>query len=421
MNSSSRYPPLRRVPYQTTGVVVLLCALTQRELCISKKFQLGMRLHYVFIHVFWFGPVSSSTYFTGGAGNALFGAVRGLLDFAGLSERDFTSRSARSAAPPELDVHAALEFDGVLSKRPGTNRNFIVDVYTNAGTNSQAFPVIFDTGSDDSWIRSDSLAASVGGGPPGYTVTDTARRLRRRDGLAYATSSTTCGAWVAETMTFGTRAWPSPLCVASNTTLKAKLFSGILGASPSSSLVAEFGVFWIIPQIYPRVGLVLNDRVRHEWVCRWPMQYAPTIERNAWAVQSEIAIGDGEPVAIQARIDTGSQRIYMTKDLWGGFQARLAELGMILERAGQHQDYFLRECGRISELPSIHIQLGRFSFAVEPSMYIEPTADGRRCRLQLYDSPDEHDHEVLIGAPFIQRVVTQWDAHLKQIGFCLPI
>jgi hypothetical protein len=178
----------------------------------------------------------------------------------------------------------------------------------------------------------------------------------------------------------------------------------------------------MVPQENDRVGLAIGDKLNDGWFCSTPMRFVPLTFyfSNAWKVNSEIAIGSNDPVAVQARLDTGAIRIYLPLLLWNQFRDAVVEKGINLDKKVHAGDYSATKCDRVEELPIIKVMFGEFSYDLSPREYVEILPEKGTCVFHIYELPDEMSDEALIGAPLLTRVVTKWDSYKKQVGFCEP-
>ena len=317
-----------------------------------------------------------------------------------------------------------FQFDGILSQRPGSIRHFILDLATNKGESPQVFPVVFDTGSETVWLASAQLGARLQPPRPGYILPDGVPPLRLAKGdVEYVATKASCEFWAMENMTISSSAhpWESPLCVTEKTDVAMRAITGVLGSDLESPFVKAHRVFWLIPQEYPRVGLVLRDRLLPEWVCANELSFAyvPMLT-NTWLTGGSVRVGDHPARSLSARVDTGVNRIYLPKPLWDEFNSTLVENGIKIEKASVASEYFSSQCENTARLPSIFLALGEFSFELKPEHYVQHYPATRQCTFQIYNMPDPKDTEALIGAPLLTRVVSFWDSVKRRMGFCLP-
>jgi hypothetical protein len=347
-----------------------------------------------------------------------------LYAFGGILSRAatvFGSSVAQVTDPENLD----LSLDGILSERSGSIRLFVIDVSFNGGEPNQVFPVVLDTGSPHTWIASDDLAQSLIPRRPGYLLEGTAPVIQvSRDRIGYFASRTMCREWRHETLSFGEREWKSPVCISSSTTVTLTAINGVLGADLSSELVSHFGVFWLIPQqVYPKVGIILGDRITPEHVCRGgELAFAgvPWLS-SMWRVGGTVKIGNTEVESVFARIDTGSNRVYLTPALWRNFVVILMSLNVELKQDLEFGDYYSEKVD-MALLPTIHLVLGEFKFDLTPEMYVIPFDQPVKFAYQLFDFESARGDTILVGAPVLTRVVTKWDSNFPpNVGFCLPL
>jgi hypothetical protein len=346
------------------------------------------------------------------------------------TEAVFDKLRSRDSESNEID----LTPDAVLSRRAGSIRNFVVDMFAIAGIKAQSFPVVFDTGSDTAWVISQELGSVLSPPRKGYeTDVSVPTSLEPTCDLDYVSCHTECKEWRLEKLSLGSsrpiKSWNTPLCIAKTTSVVLTAIDGVIGADLSSPFTRSFGTFWLVPQERgdqrgidsPEVGLYLGDRLRPEIACDGGvMAFAHVSKKStSWRTRGTISV-EGFPVERAfASIDTGTNRVHLPKSMWDTFVALLASIGVELTRSVVNGDFYTSECGAV--FPTIHLTLGDFKFDLTPELYVIPVSSGR-CRLQVYEYAPELDNEILIGAPVLSRVVTRWDSRfLPSIGFCQPV
>jgi hypothetical protein len=316
-------------------------------------------------------------------------------------------------------------FDAVFSQRQGSVRHFIGDIATMMGSRGRTYPVIFDTGSGDTWLVSTRLGSALDPPRTGYFRDPLTKTVRGPAQLEYLTTSTTCDTWVTEFLSFksGKRGWDCSVCISDTTSVTLKAVSGVVGADLSSPLVQAFGTFWLVPISYPRVGLLLGDVTHPSYRCKEGVMHYSRVPflTNIWRVSGSMSLGNDVPVSVSARIDTGVNRLYLSRSLWVKFTKGLSRFGVELAKQVPAGDFSTSKCDSIASFPVVRIMFGSFIFDLTPEMYVSIVEDGSRCAIQLDVHDSAYDNEVLIGAPVLTRIVTRWQSGwFPTIGFCTP-
>lgn len=393
-----------------------------------------MTLRTLILVVRWSMTLCSSPYVTPGIsleslrfGSSVFWSIlSGVKSIFGPTHTSFEVEAIPDYPSLSPDSASPLLFNGLLSQRAGSIRLFIIDLKAIGGDSIQSFPVVFDTGSSAAWVISQSLANIISADRKGYQVSEKVRPLDFERDIRYLSVKTTCTGWYKETLSFdGMMTWASPLCIASESGVTLRAVSGVVGADLNSALVKSYGIFWLIPHGYnPTMGLVLGDRVDPDSVCKpKTLVYSGIpLDGGVWSIKVRASAGNNEMHEYQARMDTGVHRVYLPEDLWNHFVAVVVLGGLKLDRIGPSTDYFARNCGEaLSHLPTFNFSFGGLHFALDPTMYVKVSgaeSGSPTCHFQVSDSPSAS--EILVGAPVLTRVVTQWDSRSRRMGICLP-
>ena len=317
-----------------------------------------------------------------------------------------------------------FSLDGILTKRPRSIRLFTIYLNTNESP-PQTLPVIFDTGSPYTWLISQELATSLAPDKVGYDLDSTAPTIgASTTHIGYLTTGTTCKEWRYEQLQFLNRQWSGSVCIADATSVTLTAVSGIVGANLNSDLVREFKVFWLIPQQqHPDVGLILGDRIQTEQACHGGRIFRLPIPllTKTWRITAAVRIGDSQSHLVQARIDTGGNRVYLSMELWRRFVEALDSKGIRLMKNMRSGEYYSEPCA-LRDLPIIHLRFGEFNFDLIPEMYVISTEEPVLYTYQVHDYPSIDESIILVGAPVLTRVVTKWDSNFPpSIGFCRPL
>ena len=361
------------------------------------------------------------------SGSSVFRSIlSGVKSISGPTHTSFEVEAIPEYPYLSPDSASPLLFNGFLSKKADSIRLFIIDLKAIGGDAIQSFPVVFDTGSSAAWVISQSLACIISADRRGYQVSGKVRPLDFERNIRYLSVKTTCTGWYKETLSFdGMMTWVSPLCIASESGVTLRAVSGVVGADLNSALVKSYGIFWLIPHGHnPTMGLVLGDRVDPDSVCKPKTLVYSGIppEGGVWSIKVRASAGDNEIHEYQARMDTGVHRVYLPEDLWNHFLAVFVFLGLKLDRIGPSTDYFAKNCGEaLSHLPKFNFSLGGLNFVFDPTMYVKvlgAESGSPTCYFQVSDSPSSS--EMLVGAPVLTRLVTQWDSRSRRMGICLP-
>jgi hypothetical protein len=344
------------------------------------------------------------------------------------TNRDSSGRSTEDSQKPVLHQSFLSEsspssildgtIDEFLIEARQSSRQFILIIRTRS---EGWFPVVFDTGSGELWLASQDLTMRKRSDSPGYPEKHSTRCTDSTI-LKYLTGTTICSLWVDETLGVGPNIkWNSRICVAKETALTINSISGVLGADQSSTFTTTHGIFWILPVLYPKMGLVVGDRLNPGKVCNDnDMTLINVIHRRKWMIDSKISINFGEPLGFPARLDTGSQRLYLPDRLWEEFNSYLSSIGILLKQESPSSDFYIENCNNFAELPDINIAFGDFKIVLDPTQYVRIFKKGANivCLIRISTMPGLD--EVLVGAPVLTRIVTRWDSFSKTIGVCHP-
>lgn len=363
------------------------------------------------------------------------------------------SESSGKAAPSASETEGYMSGAKKVSTETLVHRHVAIGLEDSAFSNAyignisvgsppQYFSVIYDTGSGDLVV-------------PGHKCESPACKIHKRFDSAKSSSATRVNCNTGQTgvldkveVTFAEgqvsgeclsdqvcvgAACSSGMFIASETESDTPFahfdFDGILGLAlpgtavgPGSKLLenmASAGVIKapIFTVFFSRAGARLTDitlgEVKTEHMATTPPTWIPVSGTSGWweVKMDDIMVGDeglGVCKGCSAAADTGATHLTAPTDVVNAMRKAI---------------YFKEDCSNLQALPKLHLQLGGHWFELGSEDYMEQGAStstgAPECRLgfRALDIPPPNGPLVVLGAPFLAKYVTVYDAGQRQLGF----
>lgn len=315
-------------------------------------------------------------------------------------------------------------------------RDFVVFVTSHHNSHPWNLPFLFDTGSWENWVLSDTVAMSRGDGLRAYIdAHGTARDFGPRT-LTYGYGhSIQLDYALDETISVGPKANATILLWISTRLSPAFGISfgsvGTLGAELSSDLARQIGMFTFIPR-NGRMEMRFGPFKDREYCRTKAIQYT-MIRRiggsyDRWNVEGSIGVRSQIPRLIsvpekgvammtQMLMDTGMPGVELFVPLFNAFASIMLEIGSpIREMNGM---FFAKNCGGyMHRFPVISLVIGTFSHYIRPRAYVVYRGSSE-CSLRIYRRETYQSiPQMVVGSNFLRYVISHWDVENLRMGFC---
>lgn len=306
-------------------------------------------------------------------------------------------------------------------------RDFLVEVRVSSKATMWELPMLFDTGSNKFWVDLDPISSQKRIPRRGYILSPGAITFPDNSYITYVGGvSLRTTRRVKETVALKGLSRKLTVDLFLNE-MPANNFDhtfgmvGVIGVSPRAQFTMALGTFYFVPG-KSRMWMVVG-KFQDAKKCHRPLTIAPLnmmgLQQDTWTITASVSVGNGHAAFDNQNVmlDTGSPVLELPQSLWEVFIGLISLGGGIVQP--YHQTAYRIDHCDMSKLPSVTIRMPNFAHEILPKHYIEEfTNTGFANYCFIYARPIANGDRVVVGSQFLTHLISWWDAHKSQVGFC---